>query len=122
MFAGVLASPIAVAAWRAYIQQMKPQQVVLREEGKLHQPSLMHPAGDGSVVEPWLPWLQVWVLDARPTAVTGPIDSPVTRDVLRVLATVKSIPLPLASRQREFSVGGWLLSGGEFFGRWMVVQ
>lgn len=40
---------------------------------------------------------QVWVLDARPTAVHA-VDKH-TREVLDVLAAVKSIPLPLASRQ-----------------------
>lgn len=45
----------------------------------------------------FLPSRQVWVLDARPTAVHVP-DKP-TKEVLDVLAAVKSIPLPLASRQ-----------------------
>ncbi|KAL4458862.1 hypothetical protein ABPG75_013727 [Micractinium tetrahymenae] len=40
---------------------------------------------------------QVWVLDARPNAVHT-VDKP-TKEVLDVLAAVKSIPLPLASRQ-----------------------
>lgn len=43
------------------------------------------------------PALQVWVLDARPNAVRA-VDKP-TKEVLDVLAAVKSIPLPLASRQ-----------------------
>jgi pimeloyl-ACP methyl ester carboxylesterase len=48
----------------------------------------------------------VWVLDARPTAVHssssggggGGVDAP-TQDVLNVLEAVRSVPLPLASRQ-----------------------
>jgi pimeloyl-ACP methyl ester carboxylesterase len=56
---------------------------------------------------------QVWVLDARPTAMHAPLDA-ATREVLHVLDTVRSIPLPLPSREalysllreRGFSTGG----------------
>lgn len=45
----------------------------------------------------------VWVLDARPTAMHPPMDA-ATREVLHVLDTVRSIPLPLPSREALYSL------------------